>query len=59
VEREFFLLEDRAAAPVVSITMSIGVAESGELPQPTQQAILELADTRLYAAKKSGRNKVV
>ncbi|MCL1917462.1 MAG: GGDEF domain-containing protein [Peptococcaceae bacterium] len=59
IEREFFFLEESSDPPVIRITISIGVAESGELSDLTQQAIVELADTRLYAAKKAGRNKVV
>ncbi len=43
----------------VPITISIGVAESGELETPTQQELVSLADRRLYQAKSGGRNRVV
>ncbi|MDF3862920.1 sensor domain-containing diguanylate cyclase [Pseudomonas denitrificans (nom. rej.)] len=40
------------------VTLSIGVAESGELAS-TPEAVLKLADKRLYSAKQSGRNRVI
>jgi diguanylate cyclase (GGDEF)-like protein len=41
------------------VTVSIGVTHSGLLPEPTQPALLAVADRHLYAAKRQGRNRVV
>jgi diguanylate cyclase (GGDEF)-like protein len=41
------------------LTISIGIAESGELEDLSQESIIALADKRLYEAKNSGRNRVV
>ncbi len=43
----------------IPITASFGVAELSELPQPDGDALVALADKRLYEAKGSGRNRVV
>ena len=43
--------------PGLHITVSIGVAESTEAGSP--EALLALADSRLYEAKRSGRNRVI
>ncbi|MFS2126489.1 diguanylate cyclase [Pseudomonas sp. Pseusp97] len=40
------------------VTLSVGVAELGPLAQ-TPDAVLKLADKRLYSAKQAGRNRVV
>ncbi|MBD9579277.1 GGDEF domain-containing protein [Pseudomonas sp. PDM23] len=40
------------------VTLSIGVADLGALAV-TPEAVLKLADQRLYSAKQSGRNRVV
>jgi two-component system cell cycle response regulator len=41
----------------LSVTASIGLASSTEVPQPDK--LLQLADQRLYAAKAAGRNRVI
>ncbi len=43
----------------VPITVSVGVASASELPTRDPQALMRLADHRLYAAKTAGRNRVV
>lgn len=47
--------------PGLSVTVSIGVASSDRLPPGAMNAesLLSLADDRLYAAKRAGRNRVV
>ena len=44
-------------APGLSVTASFGLAESSEAP--SGQALLALADRRLYEAKRLGRNRIV
>ncbi len=46
-------------ALMLGVTVSIGVADLDELPQPAgPQALVERADARLYRAKSLGRNRV-
>jgi two-component system, cell cycle response regulator len=54
-----------AAAPVlvprsaaVTMTVSLGVASFDEVAAKTVEGFIELADERLYAAKRAGRNRV-
>ena len=51
-------IADSEITGVGKLTISIGVASKG-LEPVTPQAVLKLADERLYRAKESGRNKVV
>lgn len=44
-------------APQLAVTVSIGVAAGTERPFPTE--VVALADQRLYAAKRAGRNRVI
>jgi diguanylate cyclase len=46
-----------AVSPGLRVTASLGVADASEAAEP--QALLTLADKRLYAAKLGGRNRVV
>jgi two-component system, cell cycle response regulator len=39
-------------------TVSVGVASLSECAEPTVQALVALADLRLYQAKTAGRNRV-
>jgi len=44
----------------LAVTISIGVASTAELPEPyAVEALIDMADGRLYGAKNSGRNRVV
>jgi diguanylate cyclase (GGDEF)-like protein len=43
----------------IRVTLSGGCASAAELEQVTHTALLSLADRRLYAAKHSGRNRIV
>ncbi len=55
--RESFASHDwNSLVPGLPVTISIGVAHSDEVA--TDSALLRLADTRLYQAKRSGRNRV-
>lgn len=55
VERFDWTALDRS----LSVTLSIGLASSGEASARDPSALLALADARVYAAKKDGRNRVV
>ncbi len=43
----------------IYVHFSAGVASAGELKNVTEEAIIELADRRLYIAKSQGRNRTV
>lgn len=43
----------------IPVTASFGVASILELPQPSVEQLVALADQRLYEAKRTGRNRVV
>lgn len=47
----------QSIASTLRVTVSIGIAEAREAPDPA--ALLTLADRRLYAARHAGRNRVV
>jgi diguanylate cyclase (GGDEF)-like protein len=47
------------AGALIPVTVSIGVASFRTTAEPTAEGLLALADQRLYAAKKGGRNQVV
>lgn len=43
----------------IHITVSIGFAAFGDISKKERSSVLELADERLFAAKKTGKNKVI
>src|SRR6185503_10956532 len=43
----------------LAVTLSIGLASSGETRSSDPGALFALADSRVYAAKAAGRNRVV
>jgi len=55
-EHEFRL---KAESPPQCVTISMGVVIFGDIPAMSSDELLGLADDRLLAAKKKGRNKVV
>jgi diguanylate cyclase (GGDEF)-like protein len=56
VEKNSFSYNGRVLPPV---TISIGIAAMSEVDDFSESALVELADQRLYAAKRGGRNRVV
>ncbi|WP_028870411.1 sensor domain-containing diguanylate cyclase [Psychromonas arctica] len=62
LERLNNIQQEFAAVPVFEnqhITMSFGLVDLKESPNASAEALIEIADKRLYQAKNSGRNKIV
>ncbi len=60
IEKErFFLPVERYAPIIVKITASIGFAELDKSSSTVEDELIKKADSALYKAKESGRNKVV
>lgn len=62
LERLNNIQQEFAAVPVFEnqhITMSFGLVDIKESPNASAEALIEIADKRLYQAKNSGRNKIV
>jgi diguanylate cyclase (GGDEF)-like protein len=49
----------KRSSAAICITVSIGVAATGPAAVTSAEVLMELADGRLYRAKKAGRNRVV
>jgi diguanylate cyclase (GGDEF)-like protein len=47
------------AAIAIPVTMSVGCATLSDCPEPSTTALVAIADRRLYAAKRSGRNRCI
>ncbi len=47
----------RETGDIINVTMSVGVAEA--FMDDSVEALIERADTALYDAKRSGRNRVI
>ncbi len=43
----------------IPLTISIGVASAGEIPDRDMEKLIKKADTRLYLAKQKGRNMII
>ena len=54
IEREQFIVGDK----IVPITVSIGISSFGVDPAEDIDQLLGVADSRLYLAKKNGRNRI-
>lgn len=52
-------LEIPSEQGVIRVTVSVGCASVRDTPEITPEALLAIADARLYAAKRAGRNRVV
>lgn len=55
IEREPVQLE----ADSIAVTVSVGCGSLGECDETTPDGLIQLADRRLYAAKRAGRNCVI
>ena len=54
IEREQFIIGDK----IHPMTASIGIASFGVDPAESIDQLLRVADSRLYLAKKAGRNRI-
>jgi diguanylate cyclase (GGDEF)-like protein len=52
-------ISHKRSSAAICITVSIGVAATGPEAVTSAEVLMELADGRLYRAKKAGRNRVV
>lgn len=49
----------RYAEHSIAVTLSIGCASAADVKEPSPELLIDLADQRLYSAKRTGRNRVV
>lgn len=58
IRRSVADLKIKSGGKIVSVTLSMGLADYDTVKRSTAESLIEAADHRLYQAKRSGRNRV-